>query len=68
MKSLIFYLVVISIVTMVSADSAEFSVADDLNKKWDFSNEEWQMVANRMALLNNISYLPSLRTCDYGKS
>ena len=60
MKSLIFYLVVISIVTMVSADSVKFSVPDDLNKKWDFSNEEWQMVANRMALLNNISYLPSL--------
>ena len=59
MKTMSWFVLGLVLVFHLRAD-AEFSVIEGLDQKRDLSDKEWLLIRERMALLNNISYLPSL--------
>ena len=60
MKTGILILAVLVWVNPVGAEPLDLSPSTGLAQQRDFTDGEWQLIRARLALLNNISYLPSL--------
>lgn len=60
MKKIVFWLCVYCLASVDGAAADHGDIAQRIAQHAELSPQEWRQIEDRMALLNNISYLPSL--------